>query len=121
MRIVETVAELQAAADRERAAGRRIALVPTMGALHRGHRFLVEEARRHADRVWLSIFVNPTQFDDPSDLAQFAGLIAPHAGDLTERAAALVRSAATTVPADERDQLLEVISVAEALERVAEL
>jgi len=71
MRLIETVKELHALADAERAAGRRVALVPTMGALHAGHASLVEVARRHADRVWLSIFVNPTQFDEAADLARY--------------------------------------------------
>ncbi|MBW2275300.1 MAG: pantoate--beta-alanine ligase [Deltaproteobacteria bacterium] len=67
MQIIRSRGELQALADAERGAGRRIALVPTMGAIHTGHLALVEEARRRADRVWVSIFVNPTQFDDPAD------------------------------------------------------
>lgn len=67
MQIIETRAELQAFSDGERAAGRRVALVPTMGALHAGHLSLVEEARRRSDRVVVSIFVNPTQFNDPKD------------------------------------------------------
>jgi pantoate--beta-alanine ligase len=71
VRIIETVSELQQLADAERAAGRRIALVPTMGALHRGHLSLVKEARERADRVWVSIFVNPTQFDDRKDLSSY--------------------------------------------------
>jgi pantoate--beta-alanine ligase len=71
MRLVETVRELQALADAERASGRRIALVPTMGALHAGHAALCNLARRHADRVWVSIFVNPTQFDEPEDLVRY--------------------------------------------------
>ena len=71
MRIIETVAELQLLADAERAAGRRIALVPTMGALHAGHLSLVGEARKRADRVWVSIFVNPTQFNDAKDLSSY--------------------------------------------------
>ena len=71
MRIVAKASELQALADAERSAGRRIALVPTMGSLHAGHLSLIDAGRRHADRVWVSIFVNPTQFDDERDLARY--------------------------------------------------
>ena len=71
MQIVKTVRELQRLSDSERAAGHRIALVPTMGALHAGHLSLVELARCGADRVWVSIFVNPLQFDRPDDLSAY--------------------------------------------------
>ncbi|ACZ30667.1 pantoate/beta-alanine ligase [Xylanimonas cellulosilytica DSM 15894] len=71
MRIVRSVAELRAVVGSRRAAGERVGLVPTMGALHEGHLSLIRAARAGSDLVVVSVFVNPTQFDDPADLAAY--------------------------------------------------
>ena len=69
--ITRTVPVLRRALKRHRQAGERIALVPTMGALHRGHLALVEEARRRARCVVVSIFVNPAQFAPHEDFGSY--------------------------------------------------
>jgi pantoate--beta-alanine ligase len=70
-RTVRTVAGLRRAVAHFREAGETVALVPTMGALHEGHLSLVRLARSRADRVAVSIFVNPTQFAPSEDLASY--------------------------------------------------
>jgi len=70
-KILRTVPSLRRALEPYRKAGASIALVPTMGALHRGHMALIREARRRAKRVVVSIFVNPTQFAPHEDFASY--------------------------------------------------
>jgi pantoate--beta-alanine ligase len=69
--VARSVSALRAYVAAWRRAGERIAMVPTMGALHAGHISLVEGARRRADRVVMSIFVNPTQFAPNEDFSAY--------------------------------------------------
>jgi pantoate--beta-alanine ligase len=70
LEVLDTIAATRAAIDQRRSQG-TIGLVPTMGALHRGHASLIERARRESETVVVSIFVNPLQFDRPDDLTRY--------------------------------------------------
>jgi pantoate--beta-alanine ligase len=69
--VARSVAEFRDACEAVRSRGETLGLVPTMGALHAGHLSLVAEARRHATRVAVTIFVNPTQFGPTEDLSRY--------------------------------------------------
>jgi pantoate--beta-alanine ligase len=71
MKVVRTIADLRSALAPARALGQSIALVPTMGALHKGHVALIDAARRAAGVVVATIFVNPSQFGDPQDFSMY--------------------------------------------------
>ncbi|HSG95033.1 MAG TPA: pantoate--beta-alanine ligase, partial [Afifellaceae bacterium] len=76
---VRQIAELRNSVARWRRKGESVAMVPTMGALHAGHLTLVEAARECADRMIVTIFVNPTQFAEGEDLDRYPR---SEAGDL---------------------------------------
>jgi pantoate--beta-alanine ligase len=87
--VIGTVAEYSGTLDALRRSGRSVGVVPTMGALHDGHRSLIERAARECDVVAVSIFVNPTQFGSAADLAHYPrtldadlGMVASAGGDL---------------------------------------
>ena len=85
--IAKTVNVLRRQIARWRDAGERIALVPTMGALHEGHLALVRLARRRADRVVVSIFVNPAQFAPAEDFSTYPRTFAADVAALAEEKA----------------------------------
>ena len=88
--VVTTIADLRARLDADRAAGRRVALVPTMGSLHDGHLSLVEHAAGIADVVVVSIFVNPLQFGPTEDFEQYPRDLESDRAALAGHPAALV-------------------------------
>ena len=76
MHFVSTIAEARERVAAWRKAGRRVALIPTMGNLHRGHLALISAAAMHAEKIAVSIFVNPLQFDDEGDLRAYPRTLA---------------------------------------------
>ena len=71
MEIVHTIKDLQAELSALRAQGKKVGLVPTMGALHAGHASLVTRCVAENDAAVVSVFVNPTQFNDKNDLETY--------------------------------------------------
>src|SRR5947209_8348202 len=88
--VVKTVVALRRQVSRWRDAGETVALVPTMGALHEGHLSLVRLARRRADRVVVSIFVNPAQFAPTEDFSTYPRTFATDVAMLAEEKLDLV-------------------------------
>jgi pantoate--beta-alanine ligase len=95
-RVIRTVAALRRAVANFRARGGKIALVPTMGALHEGHLSLISRAQSRADRVLVSIFVNPTQFAPNEDLNTYPRTFAADIAALAELKVDLVWAPAVT-------------------------
>lgn len=71
MEVIHTIKDLQAVLAALKAQGKRVGLVPTMGALHTGHASLVERSVSENEVTVVSVFVNPTQFNDPNDLVKY--------------------------------------------------
>ncbi len=90
MKILHKTSELQALRADWRARGERIALVPTMGNLHRGHLALVAKAREMADRVIVSVFVNPLQFGPNEDFGRYPRTLASDSAQLEKTGTDLV-------------------------------
>lgn len=90
MQTIHSVNEMQSHAIGLRSSGRLIALVPTMGCLHEGHLSLIDIAKEKADKVIVSIFVNPAQFGPNEDFSRYPRVLEEDIGKCRERGADIV-------------------------------
>lgn len=118
MEVISAIAELKRRVGDARQAGRTVGLVPTMGALHAGHLSLVDRACRECDFVVVSIFVNPTQFNNPDDLRTYPRTLDADAALLAERTRADVAFAPTAAEVYPRPdtRVFDLGPVAEVME-----
>jgi pantoate--beta-alanine ligase len=114
-RLIERVSEMQGESRLARARAETIALVPTMGALHEGHLSLVAEARRRAERVVVSIFVNPLQFGPGEDFEAYPRELARDLEKLSGADFVFAPGVAEMYPAG-FDTIVEVASLTRDLE-----
>jgi pantoate--beta-alanine ligase len=115
--IARTLQSLRATVKKWRSKGHRIALVPTMGSLHDGHLSLIEMARKNANRVIVSIFVNPTQFGPNEDYDAYPR---DEEGDWVKVARAkahlIYAPSVSTIYPDDFSTRVEVIGITSGLE-----
>ena len=71
MIVEKNIKKVKQLIENQKNRGNKICLIPTMGSLHEGHAFLIKEAIKKSEIVWLSIFVNPTQFNDLNDFKNY--------------------------------------------------
>lgn len=71
MKVVKTIREIKKIISEQTKQDLKLGLIPTMGALHKGHLSLIEKAKKNCDLIWVSIFVNPTQFNDINDFESY--------------------------------------------------
>lgn len=114
--VILDLAELRRSVQGWKAAGQSIGVVPTMGALHQGHLSLVRAARAECDRVIVTIFVNPKQFNNPDDLAKYPRSLNQDAALLGELADAVFAPDAGSVYPAGFATTVSVASVAKPLE-----
>ena len=118
LRVVESIQAVREACDEARKAGKRVGLIPTMGALHEGHLQLVEACREEAEFVVVSIFVNPTQFGPSEDFTRYPRTLEADVAGCEKAGADLIfaPSASTMYPRGFSATHVEVAGISDMLE-----